>query len=337
MTFPYDTKPRLPQIQITECKRDLVKFTLTDTDISVANALRRIILAEVPAMAVEIVNISENESVLFDEFLAHRMGLLPLSSHSVGDIPPDEKRPGAFVDHKECNCFDGCPYCTVEYKLDVHNTEDKVMNVTHFDMIESGKFRRDGVLEHQQVRICPFPNPSLDPEKDAKENGIILCKLKKDQRLKMTCHARKGIPKFHSKFMPVATSLYQYQPVVTLDREEVDSLSLDQKVELVNCCPRKVFELDIEDKVQVERLMDCIFCDECVTKGREFKKKDMCTVKQDLNMFHFTMEGITVDGPRDMVEVLRASIRILDYKLSLFLKDSFGDEIDDFLPVEPQI
>lgn len=337
MTFDYEKEPRRPNINVTVATRDLVKFTLTNTDVSVANAVRRIMLAEVPTLAIEIVNIEENETVLFDEFIAHRMGLLPLSSHGIGDIPPDEKEPGGFVEHKDCNCFDGCQYCTVEYKLDVHNAEDQVLNVTHFDLVDTGRFRRDVDRESggpplQPIRPCPFPNPDLDTAQDRHENGIILAKLKKDQHLKMTCHARKGIPKYHSKFAPTATTLYQYQPIIRLEREDIDSLTLDQKVDFIQACPRKVFEMDIEDKIEVKNLMSCHFCDECIAKAREFGKRGMVEVTQDLGQFHFTVEGVTADGPRSMIDVVRAAFRVLDYKLSLFLKDCYDDDIEDWLP-----
>ena len=80
---------------------DFIKFVLSKTDYSMANALRRIMIAEVPTMAIDMVEIRENSrselqsisqeeadlqsvlffrSVLIDDFLAHRLGLVPLVS-----------------------------------------------------------------------------------------------------------------------------------------------------------------------------------------------------------------------------------------------------------------
>ena len=71
----------MPQIRILEpSSKYSLKFELSNTELYVANALRRIIIAEVPTMAIDIIQIHENTSVLNDEFIAHRLGLVPLVS-----------------------------------------------------------------------------------------------------------------------------------------------------------------------------------------------------------------------------------------------------------------
>jgi DNA-directed RNA polymerase II subunit RPB3 len=48
-----------------------------------ANALRRVMISEVPTMAIHMVNIYENTSVLHDEFITQRLALIPFLSESV--------------------------------------------------------------------------------------------------------------------------------------------------------------------------------------------------------------------------------------------------------------
>ena len=72
-----------PELRILESSRYNLKFELTNTDLSVANALRRIIIAEVSTMAIDLVQVRENTSVLNDEFIAHRIGMVPLVSDNV--------------------------------------------------------------------------------------------------------------------------------------------------------------------------------------------------------------------------------------------------------------
>lgn len=55
-----------------------MEFDLIGCDTSLANALRRIVIAEVPSMAIETVFVMNNTSVIQDEVLSHRLGLIPI-------------------------------------------------------------------------------------------------------------------------------------------------------------------------------------------------------------------------------------------------------------------
>jgi len=87
-----------PQIKILELNQNFIKFELSNSELSVANALRRIMIAEVPTMAIDLVEVKENTSALHDEFIAHRLGLIPLKSFNVDDFKLGE----------ECTCQSLC-------------------------------------------------------------------------------------------------------------------------------------------------------------------------------------------------------------------------------------
>merc|ERR1712224_484635 len=117
----------MPNVEILEIKEvrrgdteDYMEFMLTDTDASVANALRRTIIADVTTMAIDLVEFEENSSVLTDEFIAHRIGLIPLVSSKVDD----------FQDNSECTmCSKYCSYCSVEFRLAVRCEDDVPIDV----------------------------------------------------------------------------------------------------------------------------------------------------------------------------------------------------------------
>jgi DNA-directed RNA polymerase I and III subunit RPAC1 len=53
---------------------------LKGIDAALANGLRRIIISEIPTMAFHKVSLYQNTSVIPDELLVHRLGLLPIRS-----------------------------------------------------------------------------------------------------------------------------------------------------------------------------------------------------------------------------------------------------------------
>ncbi|MEM3031205.1 MAG: DNA-directed RNA polymerase subunit D [Candidatus Micrarchaeia archaeon] len=67
-----------------------VEFELSDASFSFANALRRTAMARVPVYAIDSVTFYENSSSLFDEYIASRIGLVPLTT-------PSEAKEGDLV------------------------------------------------------------------------------------------------------------------------------------------------------------------------------------------------------------------------------------------------
>ena len=57
---------------------DHVVFDMSGIDAPIANAFRRILIAEVPTMAIEQIFIRDNSSIIQDEVLSHRIGLVPI-------------------------------------------------------------------------------------------------------------------------------------------------------------------------------------------------------------------------------------------------------------------
>lgn len=59
---------------------------------AMVNTLRRLMLNEVPVMAIEDVDFTQNSSILYDEMLALRLGLVPLTTDMTGyALPSDEE------------------------------------------------------------------------------------------------------------------------------------------------------------------------------------------------------------------------------------------------------
>jgi len=68
------------KVVISELTKENIEFDLIGIDAAIANAFRRILIAEVPSMAIENVFILNNTSIMHDEVLAHRLGLIPIKA-----------------------------------------------------------------------------------------------------------------------------------------------------------------------------------------------------------------------------------------------------------------
>jgi DNA-directed RNA polymerase subunit D len=214
------------EVKIIEKNDYSARMIIEGVDTSLMNSLRRIMLAEVPAMAIDEIVVIENSSLLHDEILAHRMGLIPLKTDLDSYNLPEE-----------CTCKSelGCNLCRVSLTMDV---EAKDSNRT----VYSGDLTSE--------------NPNIEPV-SAK---IPLVKLAPDQRIRLEAYARLGKGEKHAKWQPVSVCAYKHFPKIKIDEKNCDSCG-----KCVEVCPKRVIStVEAGKKLELRNVVDCTVCKDCV-------------------------------------------------------------------------
>ena len=124
-----------------------------------------------------------------------------------------------FKYSRDCSCTGSCPECSVEFTLHVKCTDDGITkDVTSAHLIST----------HDSVRPLGTPRGELSNKTTASFSSsfnegfgvddsnsappVLLAKLRKNQEIKLRAVARKGVGKEHSKYAPVSTVAFEYDP-----------------------------------------------------------------------------------------------------------------------------
>jgi len=212
------------KIEVLEKNETNLRIIVKEADVPLMNALRRIALAEVPSMAIDEVVMIENSSILQDEMIAHRLGLVPLKT----DL--DE-----YSLPEDCDCKSefGCPQCRVTLTLNAESEEGT-------RTVYSGELVSE--------------NPAIVPVAEK----VPVIKLAKGQKLKLEAYARLGKGKAHAKWQPVCVCAYKYYPKIDVPKEKCQDCQ-----KCADICSKKVLAMKGE-KVDVRDLLACNLCMDCV-------------------------------------------------------------------------
>ena len=176
------------KIQVDDIQPKQAALTVIDNEIYLINSLRRIMLSELPKLAIEHVIIYDNTTALFDEIISHRLGLIPIAT----DLSLLN-----FRDECVCN-GEGCPSCTVRYTLSKEGE----------GMVHSGDLQPN----EKSWRI--------------KEGHVPIVELFDDQRLILEVEAVLGRGRDHAKWQPIIAPGYRFNPTIRFDpkqKEDVES------------------------------------------------------------------------------------------------------------------
>ncbi len=213
------------KIEFLNKENDTVTLLLKDTNPTEVNMLRRLIIEEVPTLAIEDVTFQKNNSALYDEIVAHRLGLLALKTDLKSyDLPSECK--GKKKDEEVCT-KENCPHHTL--LLTLKATGPKTV------------YAEEIVSEDKAVKPVHSKTP--------------IVKLIKKQSLEFEARAVMGQGKDHMKFSPGLIYYKGYPNIKIGDIKNPEAIAA--------VCPQKVYSVK-NDKLKVDDEKKCILCKACV-------------------------------------------------------------------------
>ena len=225
-------------------------FDIVGIEPPLANALRRILISEIPTMAIEIVNIYQNTSIIPDEVLSHRLGLIPIFADA-NDFQNKKE-------NEEVNEFNA-----IYFKLHVKCEKTKSGDIINQEVI-SGHIHWTPIGKQS----TQFTDENLIK---VVHDDILLVKLRPGQEIEAELICVKGIGKTHAKWSPVSSAYYRLLPEITITSEIIG----EEAFNLKKICPTGVFDVEEihgEKMAYVKDVRKCTTCRECI-RAPQFTEK----------------------------------------------------------------
>ncbi|EAZ63565.2 RNA polymerase III (C) subunit [Scheffersomyces stipitis CBS 6054] len=271
-------------------------FDLINIDTAIANAFRRIMISEVPSVAAEAVYMFMNTSVIQDEVLAHRIGLIPLR------VDPDKMN---WVDKTQSPEDRYTEDNTIVLTLDVvctknphapkNSTNPKELYRNAHVYARDLKFEPHG---KQAELFKDLPVVAADPD-------ILIAKLRPGQEISLRAHCILGVGCDHAKFSPVSTASYRLMPVIDI----VEPIRGDSAVRFQKCFPSGVIGINADGEAYVKDARKDTVSRE-VLRHEEFDGKVKLGRKRD--HFIFNVESTGAMAPE---EIFFKSLLVLKNKV----------------------
>ena len=167
------------KVELLELSEGRIKFLLSGVTAAFANGIRRACMSEVPTLAIDEIVLYGNTSVLFDEIISLRIGLIPLQAEDL-DV---YSRP------EDCQCQgEGCPGCRVDFMLSAEGP--------------CTVYSRD----------VKFTDPTVKPAFDS----IPIVVLGEGEKLVMEGYATKRVGKDHAKWQSGTLCGYKNLPGIVV-------------------------------------------------------------------------------------------------------------------------
>ncbi|KAG0369553.1 DNA-directed RNA polymerases I and III subunit RPAC1 [Gamsiella multidivaricata] len=272
------------KIKINRLSKSEMEFDMVGIDAAIANAFRRILIAEVPTMAISNVFVMNNTSVVVDEVLAHRLGLVPiLADPTKFDF---KARDDTSTDLN-----------TIVFRLTAkckHNPQASPAETDPLKKyIHSSVYSGDLIWDPKGDQAERFKDCPIKPVHD----DIVIAKLRPGQEIDVEVHCEKGLGQDHAKWSPVATATYRLLPEILINGD----ITGEAAFKFQSCFPKGVVDIIEENGVKkavvVNPRKDTVSRE--VLRHAEFENKVKLTRVRD--HFIFTIESVGSIEPQDLL------------------------------------